>query len=92
MTKKHTRYLNYEENEVPDYSYCEATTAGSYSKWHIRPIKDKLFFGGGIDTDSLCGHVKSKLNGWDINVRILEINLPTACPECVKLYLELNNK
>lgn len=84
--------LIFNENEIPKYSYCESITAGGYSKWHIRPIKKKLCLGGGIDTDSLCGHVKSKLNGWDLNVRITDKNIHTACQMCVMLYLELKRE
>lgn len=71
------------------YAFCEAVTAGSQSRWHIRPLtKVGLKLGGGVDTPSLCGHVKPPY-GWDLYVKIdEEHHLPYACPECVKLYRE----
>lgn len=48
---------------MPEYSFCEATTAGSRSRWHIRPLtKVGRKLGGGADTQALCG----RLVAWDI--------------------------
>jgi hypothetical protein len=84
----------YAPGEVPEYAFCECSCAGSRSKWHIRKVKTKLCLGGGIDSPSLCGHVKpfgpaiGDLGGWDINVKITELHLGHACSECVAKYQE----
>jgi len=73
-----------------DYAFCEASTAGSLSKWHIRPLnghKPKL--GGGADTPALCGRTVS----WDLEIVLTEYHLKTnACPICEKIYGGRNAK
>lgn len=66
------------------FVFCESVAATGASPWHIRKlgIKGKMF-GGGIDTESLCGYVKV---GWDIDVEITKHHLSHSCPRCVKLY------
>jgi hypothetical protein len=72
------------------FSFCESVAAGPRSLWHIRRLTEKGYkYGGGIDTGSLCGHVKEK-GGWDlhevdIDVHHLEKN---TCGECRRKYLE----
>lgn len=72
------------------YSFCEAPTAGALARWHIRRLTSvgkKL--GGGIDTDSLCGHVLAAKGGWD---RAPEIFADKAqleavtCARCLAVY------
>ena len=73
------------------YSFCESVHASGSSRWHIRPLTDagrKL--GGGIDTPSLCGHVRAGW-GWDLNVEITEHHLGYACPTCVERYQEVTS-
>ena len=68
------------------FSFCESVAATGVGPWHIRklgPAGHK--FGGGIDTESLCGHVK---RGWDLDVKITEHHLGHTCKECVRLYKE----
>ena len=78
--------------EVPEYAFCESVVAGVNARWHIRKVQDKLYLGGGINTPSLCGHVKPSgpeygaLGGWDVNVKITERHLEHSCPECVEAY------
>ena len=44
--------------------------------------------GGGIDTPSLCGHVKRR-EGWDLEVGLTEHHLTNnCCAECLKRYRE----
>ncbi len=71
------------------YSFCEASTAGSRSRWHIRPLTEvgrKL--GGGVDTPSLCGHVDRRRGGWDREPEVLYPALAGACPECREAYIK----
>jgi len=74
--------------EVPPYAFCEASTAGPCSPWHIRKVGTRLFLTGGVDTPSLCGHVRQPFGGWDLNVRITEGHLAHSCPKCVAIYRE----
>ena len=76
----------YAPREIPKYSFCEAVTAGAHTRWHIRKVMTRLFLTGGVDSNSLCGHVKPKPGGWDLNVKITEHHLSHACPECVEAY------
>lgn len=84
----------YAPDEVPEYAFCESVLAGSKSRWHIRKVKDRLFLTGGLDTPSLCGHVKpfgpalGDIGGVDVNVKITERHLGHSCPECVEKYRE----
>jgi hypothetical protein len=71
--------------KVPEFSFCEGIMASSRSKWHIRKTHSRLFLSGGIDSVSLCGRVRE---GWDLGVKIKEIHLLHACPDCVKKYKE----
>jgi len=77
----------YAPGEVPRFAFCEATTAGGNSRWHIRRVTSKLHLSGGVDTPSLCGHVDPhKFGGWDVNVKITEHHLSHCCPKCLEVY------
>ena len=72
------------------FAFCEAVSAGSLSRWHIRELHEHervLMTGGGVRTGSLCGHVKPRA-GWDLAVPISEHHLTHACPDCVQIYRE----
>lgn len=74
------------------FSFCESQWASSSSRWHIRQltaIGKKT--GGGIDTGSLCGHVKAH-HGWDLEVDVETsgIDMTTiVCRVCVLAYAAL---
>lgn len=82
------------------YSFCESTTAGSLTPWHIRPLTavgKKL--SGGVDTDSLCGHVTRKFSGWDLEASPEGYPLDKVtdgrrhvCKKCADKYLALMAK
>jgi hypothetical protein len=66
-----------------DYSFCEAVTAGSASRWHIRPLSNKgRKPSGGADTAALCGRQVS----WDVNCNIHPAALAGACLVCAEIY------
>ncbi len=69
-----------------DFSFCESVFAGPRSRWHVRRLTEagkKL--GGGIDTPSLCGHVKE---GWDLNVPLNQSQLKgCTCDSCREAVL-----
>lgn len=69
------------------YSFCESVFAASLSKWHIRKLTSVgRKPGGGIDSPSLCGHVKTGL-GWDLEVGLTDFHLrENCCIECTVLY------
>jgi hypothetical protein len=83
----HNPTLEYGPEEVPAYAFCESVAAGSASPWHIRKVTQEvgLKLGGGIDTPSLCQHVK---RGWDLRVRIREAHLDHTCRDCASLFRE----
>jgi hypothetical protein len=64
-------------------SFCESVAATGRGKWHLRYLTDAgPKYGGGIDTPSLCGHVK---DGWDLEVEITQFHLEhNTCEECRK--------
>jgi len=74
------------------YAFCESIHAGSNSLWHIRKYEGALKLGGGIDTPSLCGHVKPEVGGWDIaHIHSHWLHDPKnpmgqTCPECLRQY------
>ena len=75
--------LTPDEEPFAAYAFCESVHAGSASRWHIRKLAAKgRKCGGGIDTNSLCGHVKAPM-GWDLEVKITEKQLTGCCPQCV---------
>lgn len=80
-----------EKKEKPEYSFCESVMAGPRSHWHIRKLtKNGQKFGGGIDTDSLCGCLKSEVGGWDLDVPMTNHHLEkSACKECAELYVKI---
>ncbi len=67
------------------WAFCEPETAGSMSRWCLRPMtKQGLKPSGGVDTNSLCGRVKAH-HGWDIQVPVTQdrIDHPDVmCPKC----------
>lgn len=67
--------------------FCESVTATDRSPWCIRRATTKgAMLGGGVDTDSLCGRVRSP-HGWDLRVRVT-LNQRLACPRCVEILRE----
>jgi len=64
-------------------SYCESVTASAFSPWCVRELTHNgRFFGGGIDTDSLCGRV-SDGQGWDLKDDV-DIDDENMCLRCRK--------
>lgn len=77
---------------MANYSFCEGVHATGYGRWHIRKLTEKgKFLSGGIDTDSLCGHVR-KGWGWDLSVEIDERRLQHCCLECARKYRDEERK
>jgi hypothetical protein len=78
--------------EHPPYSFCEPTGASGYGLWHIRKVTEAgQKVGGGIDTPSLCEHVKAR-DGWDLNVPMTLHHLTkNACKECLEAYQAQNS-
>ena len=70
-----------------DFSFCESVHATGRSWWHIRKLTEAGGkYGGGIDTNSLCGHVK---DGWDLRVEINQFQLDkVTCLNCRKALLK----
>jgi hypothetical protein len=73
------------------FSFCESSLAGPLAPWHIRRLTSVgRKSGGGIDTPSLCGHVKpfatGGQGGWDLDFEIEERHLMHACRSCVAKY------
>ena len=72
------------------YSFCESVYATGHGTWCLRQLtKIGRKCGGGIDTPSLCGHVKVQY-GWDLNVPV-RFDHPGICPECAKIAKELKD-
>jgi len=68
------------------HRFCEGVWATGAGPWHIRKLGPKgECLGGGIDTESLCGHVRVG-QGWDLSVEITDHHLGHACKKCVELY------
>jgi len=76
-----------------EYSFCESNCAGPHALWHIRELtKEGRKLGGGITTESLCGHVKERM-GWDLDVPIVDFHLKhNTCKRCAVKYLLRINK
>ncbi len=71
---------------MAEFSFCESVYATGTSPWHIRKLTAKgRMLGGGVDTGSLCGQVRSP-HGWDLNVELTAHHLKHACVGCVDLY------
>ena len=76
-----------------NYSFCETTTAGPTTPWHIRPLTDQgRKLGGGADTRALCGRAVS----WDLNVPlttapITQNHLGHCCQVCREIFLTKSN-
>lgn len=82
--------LKWEAGEIPPYAFCEPVTAAPLGRWCIRPIKERLFFGGGVDTPSLCGRVSTTMGGWDLEVRLdRHVDQDYVCAKCREKYKEL---
>ena len=65
------------------YAFCETVIACSISPWHIRELTDQGWkFGGGADTNSLCGRVVS----WDLKSPV-NVYLTHCCKACREIYL-----
>lgn len=73
-----------------NFSFCESVYAGPCGVWHIRELTSVgAKTGGGIDTKSLCGHVRPDVGGWDLEVPITEQHLQHACGGCAEAYRKL---
>ena len=77
------------EAVMPKLSFCESVVATGVGKWHLRLLTDKgPKYGGGIDTDSLCGRVRAG-RGWDAQVAITEYHKEhNTCAACLKEALD----
>ncbi len=71
---------------MAQFSFCEAATAGSASRWHIRQLtKMGQKFSGGVDTPALCGRQVS----WDIKNSVTLDNPVLeggVCLTCKEIY------
>lgn len=73
------------------FSLCEPSCAIANGIWHIRRLtKVGQKLGGGIDTPSLCGHVKTK-QGWDLETEICQelFNKRWICKGCWEEYQKI---
>jgi hypothetical protein len=76
------------------YSFCESSAAGPLSPWHIRLLTSAgKKPSGGVDTESLCGHVTRKFGGWDLQAEVVNYPLDRVtdgrrhvCKKCADLY------
>jgi hypothetical protein len=70
------------------YAFCEPETVGGAAPWCLRLLTDTgPKYGGGIDTDSLCGRVKAH-HGWDVDVPVTQDRLDhprVTCAQCRSL-------
>lgn len=76
------------------YSLCESSCAIANSQWHIRKLTSKgKKLGGGIDTSSLCGHVKNG-DGWDLDIEICDelFKKRYICEKCWKKMSEMYSR
>lgn len=65
-----------------EFSFCESVTAGSSGNWHIRKLGEAGHkYTGGIDTPSLCNHVRPPY-GWDLRVPVDRKYQGSTCPQC----------
>jgi hypothetical protein len=80
----HGRTAQDARGKTVTYSFCESIWAGPTSSWHIRELPGARRLGGGIDTVSLCGRVKT---GWDLEVPLTKFHLEkNTCKDCLKEY------
>lgn len=69
-----------------EFAFCETSTAGSLTPWHIRKLTNKgLKLGGGADTEALCGRKVC----WDLETKIDSTQLEYRC--CIKCVVKYNN-
>jgi hypothetical protein len=71
--------------KVPEFSFCEASTASNFTPWHIRKLSragKKLQ--GGADSAALCGREVD----WDLKTEINQHQLQNACVKCYRVYQE----
>jgi len=73
---------------VAEFSFCESSSAGPQSPWHLRELTSEgRKLGGGIDTRTLCGRVRA---GWDLEVELTPFHLHTnTCKDCLERYQNL---
>lgn len=65
------------------YSFCETVTANGRTPWHIRKLSEAgPKYGGGADTEALCGRKVA----WDVQVEINEFHVAHACKFCAEAY------
>jgi hypothetical protein len=77
---------------VTSFSFCESALAVGQT-WHIRPLTSLgRKCGGGVDTLSLCGHVRPDWpGGWDIrspDVDAASIRRVKCCADCAQAWEE----
>lgn len=75
-------------NSPTEFSYCESIHASGSSPWHIRRLTDVgRRLSGGIDTPSLCGHVRPP-KGWDLvrGPADDKIRMPHVCVKCFDIW------
>lgn len=86
--------LQFSPEDRPDYTFCESVHSSGLGLWCIRKNTEKgPKFGGGIDSDSLCGRVKSQVGGWDLNVCFTDHHLEhNACKTCLASYRQLKGE
>lgn len=73
-----------ERARISSYCFCESVSATSLSPWCIRKItKAGTRPGGNIDTDSLCGRVRSPM-GWDVNC-FFDVEIDIVCRKCKEI-------
>jgi hypothetical protein len=76
------------------FAFCEPVTAGSFSRWHIRPLTlQGRKEGGGADTPALCGQkVAWDLGNPDVAATLARDRaqdpelLHEYCPNCLSQF------
>jgi len=72
-------------------SFCEPVWVATAAPWCLRYLTDKgPKYGGGVDTESLCGRVKPP-HGWDVEVPVTQDRLDReghTCPRCLQVLKE----
>lgn len=93
-TRRQPRVPPMPKAPLTPYAFCESITAGSQSRWHIRPLtKAGRKTGGGIDTAGLCGRPQVRL-GWDIATwdvteeSLAKLGADGVCPACAAAWKE----
>ena len=69
------------------YAFCEPVHAIAGGAWHMRKLTEiGPKFGGGADTQSLCGRDM----GWDLEVIVTDFHIDNnTCKKCAEAYKKL---